>query len=173
MVKIHLNIALMFSVLIIPSLGCSTLFADKLDDAQKLLQITELDEKFELTAQSQAKDIVRTYASIVATTTEVELSETVKRQIASCYAQTYTWENFESGFVEIFAQTFSQLELNLLIDFFSDKSVSPSNIEQFKNLREKASIIERETIKFMFANSDGCDSYNVDLIQAFIDNATS
>ena len=173
MAKSHSRILLLVSTLILAGLAGPPVLADKLDDARKLLKTTEIDEKFNLAAQSQTGDIIRTYASIVAMTTNVELTDSIKQQIISCYEQTYTWENFESGFVRIFAETFSELELNLLIDFFSDKSVSPTNIAQFKNLRDKAEIIEQETIEFMFTNSIGCDSRNVELIQAFVANATS
>jgi hypothetical protein len=142
--------------------------ADKLSDAHRLLRITEIGEQFDITAKRQTSDILRTYSSIVVMSTDVTLPESLIQQISNCYSTTYTWKNFEPGIAQIFADNLSQLELRLLLDFFSDKSVPPTQIERFKNLRDKAGTIEQLAIDYMFSHSDGCDEQNVDLILAYL-----
>ncbi len=145
-----------------------SVLADNLSDAHRLLRITDMGEKFKHTTQSQTADIVRTYSSIVVMTTDVTLPESIKRQIANCYYQTYTWEKFEPGIARIFADTLSQTELRILIDFFSDRSIPPAYIELFKNLRDKSGTIERLSIDYIVDHSEGCDKQNVSLILAFL-----
>jgi len=173
MIKISRGIFWPSVALFVCLLATQNAKADKLDDAHRLLKITDIGEQFELTAKSQTSDILRTYSSIVVIATDINLPESVKQQISYCYFQTYTWDKFEPGIAKIFADNLSQIELRLLIDFFSDRSVPPTQIEQFKNLRKKAPTIEQLSIDFILNHSDGCDEHNVELILAYLASYTS
>ena len=168
MIKIGRGIFLASVGLLFCLLLTQVAVADKLGDAHRLLRITDVGEQFELTAKSQTLDILRTYSSIVVMTTDIQLPESVKQQISYCYFQTYIWDKFEPGIAKIFADNLSQIELRLLIDFFSDRSVPPTQIEQFKNLRTKAQTIEQLSIDYMFNHSEGCDEQNVELILTYL-----
>lgn len=147
--------------------------ADKLDDAYRLLRITEVASEFEQAARQQTRNVIRTYSSIVAMSTDQQLPESIKQEIARCYLETFAWEKFEPGIASIFADNLSAIELTLMIDFFSDKSVPPPMIGQFKALIARASIIEQMAIDYMFSQTEGCDAQNVDLILQFLSNQGS
>lgn len=97
--------------------------ADNQADARRLLRISAVAQGFAEAARQQTETIISTYASIVAESTDTELPDSLKAQIAQCYEETFAWERFEPGIVAIFADNLSQEELTLLIDFFSDRSV--------------------------------------------------
>jgi hypothetical protein len=143
-------------------------FGDPLSDARRLLQLTEAAREFELATRQQANTVIRTYASIVAMSTEQELPGSIKQEIARCYQQTYAWELFEPGIAEIFAANLSATELQLLIDFYNDKSVPPSQIDTFKALIARADVVEQMAIDYIFDQSEGCDARNVELILNFL-----
>lgn len=143
-------------------------FGDTLSDARRLLQLTEVAREFELTTRQQANTVIRTYASIVAMSTQQQLPDTIKQEIARCYQQTYAWELFEPGIAEIFAANLSATELQLLIDFYSDKSVPPPMIGTFKALIARAEVIEQMAIDYIFDQTEGCDARNVELIVDFL-----
>ena len=151
----------------------ATGYADKLGDAHRLLRITEVARDFEQATRHQTRNVIRTYSSIVATTTDQELPDTIKQEISSCYLETYAWEKFESGIANIFADNLSALELKLMLDFFSDKSVPPPMIGQFKALIARADEIEELAIDFMLNQTQGCEEQNVRLILNFLSNQGS
>ncbi len=147
--------------------------ADELDDAYRLLRITEVAREFEQATNQQTRNVIRTYASIVAMSTDRELPDSIKQQISNCYLETYAWEKFEPGIAAIFANNLSRAELKLMIDFFSDKSVPPPKIEQFKALIARADAIEQMAIDYMFSQTQGCDEQNVTLIMNFLSDQGS
>jgi len=142
--------------------------ADKLDDAYRLLRITEVAREFEQATHQQSRNVIRTYSSIVAMSTDRELPDSIKQEISRCYLETFAWEKFEPGIATIFADNLSATELKLMIDFFSDKSVPPPMIGQFKALIARADAIEQLAIDYMFSQTEGCDNQNVNLILDFL-----
>jgi hypothetical protein len=155
----------LLSTLLLLPLGST---ADELDDAYRLLRITEVAREFEQATHQQTRNVIRTYDSIVAMSTDRELPDSIKQQISACYLETYAWEKFEPGIAAIFADNLSRAELKLMIDFFSDKSVPPPKIEQFKALIARADAIEQMAIDYMFSQTEGCDEQNVRLILNFL-----
>ena len=147
--------------------------ADKLDDAYRLLRITEVAREFEQATTQQTRNVIRTYSSIVAMSTDQELPDSIKQEISNCYLETYAWEKFEPGIAAIFADNLSRAELRLMIDFFSDKSVPPPMIGQFKALIARADAIEQLAIEYMFGQTEGCDEQNVNLILDFLSDQGS
>lgn len=147
--------------------------ADNLEEAHRLLKATSIAEDYEQASRDLAAEIVRTYASIIASATDVRLPLSLQRQIAGCYAANFAWERFENGIAQIFADNMSTEELALLIDFFSDRSIPPPSIGQFRVLIAKADIIEQLAVDFIFRNSEGCDEKNVALILAFLASYSS
>ncbi|MBT8145457.1 MAG: DUF2059 domain-containing protein [Gammaproteobacteria bacterium] len=147
--------------------------ADKLNQAYRLLRITEVAREFEQATFQQARNVIRTYSSIVAMSTDQQLPNSIKQQISNCYLQTYAWEKFEPGIAAIFAEHLSEAELKLMIDFFSDKSVPPPMIGQFKELIARADAIEQLAIDYMFSQTEGCDEQNVNLILKFLSDQGS
>lgn len=157
-------VCLLLTVLLLP-FGSA---ADELDDAYRLLRITEVAREFEQATHQQTRNVIRTYDSIVAMSTDRKLPDSIKQQISACYLETYAWEKFEPGIAAIFADNLSRAELKLMIDFFSDRSVPPPKIEQFKALIARADAIEQMAIDYMFSQTDGCDEQNVRLIMNFL-----
>lgn len=142
--------------------------ADPLDDARRILRITNAREKFELAVTRQAAEIVRTYASIVVMATDVELPPAVRQEIERCYRQTYAWDNFAEGIARLFVESLEAAELRLLVDFYSDRSVPPPQIGRFRELIAKADGIEQRAIEYMFTASGGCEEKNVQLILSYL-----
>lgn len=142
--------------------------ADKLDDAYRLLSVSEAETEFEKAREQQTHNVVLTYAGIVATSTDQELPDRIKQEISRCYQETYAWENFEPGIAALLAESLSATELRLMIDFFSDKSVPPPMIEQFKALIARADEIEQSAIDYMYSQTEGCDRQNVKLIMDYL-----
>jgi len=147
--------------------------ADKLGDAYRLLRITEVAKEFEQATDQQTRNVIRTYSSIIAMSADRELPESIKQQMSRCYKETYAWEKFEPGIAAIFADNLSNTELKLMIDFFSDKSVPPPMIGQFKELIARANAIEQLAIDYMFSQTEGCDEQNVNLILDFLSDQGS
>jgi len=75
MIKNDRGIFLPSVALFVCLLATQNAMADKLDDAHRLLKITDIGEQFELTAKSQTSDILRTYSSIVVIATDINLRE--------------------------------------------------------------------------------------------------
>ncbi|MCB1672246.1 MAG: hypothetical protein R3F41_11820 [Gammaproteobacteria bacterium] len=142
--------------------------ADNQADARRLLRISAVAQGFAEAARQQTETIISTYASIVAESTDTELPDSLKAQIAQCYEETFAWERFEPGIVAIFADNLSQEELTLLIDFFSDRSVPPPLIGNFRELIARAEAIEQLATEYIFSHSESCDARNVDLILEFL-----
>ena len=145
--------------------------ADSLRDANQLLRVTEAGKQFESTALRQTRNIIRTYSSIVSTSANSSLPLQIKSSIAACYAEAYAWEKFESGIADILVDKFSQKEIRLLIDFYSNRSLPPMEIQSFKNVIAKSAQIEQMSAAYIFANSDGCVERDVELILGYLDGS--
>lgn len=151
-------------------LVASTAKADALRDAKRLLRVTNISRQFESVVLQQTRDIVRSYSSIVSTMAKVSLPQRITRSIASCYIEMYTWEKFESGIAGILAGNLSQKELRLLIDFYSNRSLPPMEIQAFKDIIANAQQIQQLSADFIFENSSNCVERDAELIFTYLDS---
>ena len=144
--------------------------AAEIRDANRLLRVSNVASQFESTTLLQARNIIRTYSSIVAMSTEVELPQWVKKEIAACYEQTFAWEKFEDGIAQILLDNFSKDEMKLLTDFYRSEGLPPAEIANFKAAIAKGEMIQQLTADYIFANSEGCAEHDIDLILGFLAN---
>ena len=142
--------------------------ADAVRDANRLLRVTNLGNRFDLMALDQTRKIIRTYSSIVNMSVALDLPQTIKNLIAACYEEVYAWDQFEPGIVQILAENLSQKELRLLLDFYSNRGLSPMEINTFKNTVSKANEIERISLEYIFEHSDSCVERDAELIGEFL-----
>ena len=142
--------------------------ADAVRDANRLLRVTNLGNRFDSMALDQTRKIIRTYSSIVNMSVALNLPQTIKNSIAACYKEVYSWDKFEPGIVQILAENLSQKELRLLIDFYSSRSLPPMEIDTFKSTVSKATKIERISIDYIFKHSDSCVVKDAALINEFL-----
>ena len=159
-----------YSLITCMLLVTSHVHSDAIRDANRLLQVTNLGKQFELTAQRQTRDIIRTYVSILSMSLKVALPEQIKNKIASCYAEVYAWENFHPGIAQIFADNLNQKELRLLIDFYRDLGLPPMEIRAFKDLISKAEQIQRMSAEYILVNSGSCVDQDAGLIHGYLAN---
>ena len=145
----------------------------QLQQAELLLKITSTGEHFNRQAAFQADAIVRTYASIVNTSTGIHLPILLQRRIADCFRTVYDWENFAPGIAEIVAQQLSGEELDLLVDFYRDRSVPPPQISAFRAGMEKAPAITELATDYIFRTASDCQQSSVRLIRRYVDGQKS
>ena len=150
--------------------ACSSAHAEVIDDARHLLLISNTADHYQSIADRQVRDIIRTYTSIVAMSADVNLPRAVTTDIASCYAKVYAWENFESGFAEILVQQLSLHEILLLIDLYKNLGHPPSEIETFKGVVSKASLIAEISADYIFSNSGNCIEHSAAAIRRFLND---
>lgn len=146
----------------------STVVAAEIRDANRLMRASNVAGQFESMTLLQARNIIRTYSSIVAMSADVELPQWIKMEIAQCYQQTFAWENFEAGIAQIFLENFSEGEMSLLTDFYQSEGLPPTEIDNFKAAIAKGEMIQQLTADYIFANSDGCVEQDIDLILSFL-----
>ncbi|MCH7817018.1 MAG: hypothetical protein IIC60_10670 [Proteobacteria bacterium] len=144
--------------------------ADTNQAAKRLLRVTDIGRKFESMALQQTRDIIRTYASIVSMSVQVALPAQIKQDIAACYAEVYAWKNFAPGIAQILAENLSQKELQLLIDFYGNRSLPPMEIQTFKDILAKAGQIQQISADYIFAHSTSCVERDADLIRSYLAN---
>lgn len=136
--------------------------------ASRLLRVTEMGRKFDSIATQQSRDIVRTYASIVSMSADVELPAHIRQSIRSCYSEVYAWKNFVGGIAEVFAAHLSDKELGLLIDFYQNRGLPPMEIPTFKQIISKANKIEQGSLDYIYGNSEGCLERDVEIIMGYL-----
>lgn len=158
-------------LLAFPGVFTESARADSLRDANRLLRVTDIGKQFESMALRQTRNIIRTYSSIVSMSADSSLPPQIKNSIAACYAEAYAWEKFESGIAKILADKFSQKEMRLLIDFYSNRGLPPMEIQSFKNAIAKSIQIEQMSAEYIFANSDGCVERDAELILAYLNSS--
>ena len=141
---------------------------DYLDDAQRLLRVSNTEQHFLSMTSRQVRDIIRTYSSIVAMEVDVNLPRRLTNSIANCYIEMYAWENFELGIARILEQQLTQKEILLLIDFYRDLGHPPSEIEFFKATIAKAPLIEQISADYIFTHSDGCVDNDAAIIYGYL-----
>ncbi|MEQ8953698.1 MAG: DUF2059 domain-containing protein [Gammaproteobacteria bacterium] len=161
-----------FICLIFLSLG-NHAFADELRSANRLLAVTNMERQFEALTQRQTQNIIRTYDSIVATSTSATLPSSIKRLIAACYESAYAWDKFEPGIAQIFADNLTEKEMILLIDFYQSRGLPPGEIESFKATIAKADQIRRLSADYIFSHSVGCVEQDARLILDYLDGTAA
>ena len=143
---------------------------DYLDDAERLLRVSKTQQHFQSMTSRQVRDILRTYTSIVAMEVDVNLPRHLTASIADCYTETYAWENFEPGIALILQEQLSHKEILILIDFYRDLGMPPSDIQAFKDTIAKAPVIQQVSADYIFANSEGCVEKDATLIYHYLDS---
>jgi len=158
----------MVFITVIFGLQSSVSYGDSVRDANRLIRVTNLGNRFEDMALDQTRKIIRTYTSIVNMNASVALPQSVKNSIAECYAEVYEWDNFKPGIAQIIADNLSEKEILLLIDFYSNRGLPPMEIETFKNAIAKADSIEQSSIDYIFNNSGSCVVKDAEIIYDFL-----
>ncbi|PCJ23869.1 MAG: hypothetical protein COA96_10860 [SAR86 cluster bacterium] len=166
---LRLCIALLMFALVTPVLADSA-NSRAYQDAKRLLRVTDTGRQFESMALQQTRNIVRTYSSIVSMSAAASLPQHIKNSIFDCYAEAYAWDKFESGIEKIFVDNFSQKEMRLLIDFYRNRGVSPTDIQSFKDTIAKGKQIRLMSTEYILANSDGCVDRDAELILNYLYN---
>ena len=139
-------------------------------DVNHLLELTNLGAHFEYIANEQSQKIIRTYSSIVNMSESLTLPREIKQQIHKCYTKVYSWEKFSKGITEILAESFTQKEINILIDIHSNLGLPPKDITNFKELIKKAERIEEVSIQYIYKNSESCVKKDSRLINNFVNS---
>lgn len=129
---------------------------DAVNDAARLIQLTNIEEQFELARQQQTRQIIRTYTGVVDEISGRELPASVKEDILQCYEHEYDWANFEKGIIEILLENFSVKELGILLNFYRNQGIAPTEIEAFKNIVAKGELIKTLGAEHIFATTNGC-----------------
>lgn len=127
-----------------------------------------MESRFEATSAQQTRAIIHSYASIVATSADLTLPQRIKTEIASCYAKAYAWDQFERGIAQILTEVFSTKELSLLVDFYSSRSVPPSEFQDFRAAMRKSEEIQSLSADYIYANASGCVEQDAELILSFV-----
>jgi hypothetical protein len=146
----------------------NTAMADASRDAAKLIELANISEQFELIRQQQTRTIIRTYASIVSTEHDLELPAAVKEAISLCYEQSYDWANFEDGIVDILLENFTEKEMRLLLDFFRNRGLPPSQINAFRAIVAKGELIQRLGAEHIFTVTDGCVDLGTEAVLTYL-----
>lgn len=149
-------------------LTLSSAGADALDDAHRLLEVAGTGDHFESVARKQTRDIIRSYTLIVHNSVDVTLPETLRQELARCYARVYDWANFRSGIARILATTLSQKQMQLLIDFYRSRGLPPTEIDTFKATIALAEEIEKISADFIYRNSASCVESDARLILGYL-----
>lgn len=141
--------------------------------AKRLLKVSGTPEQFESKAEQQTRAIIRTYLSIVNMSVDVRLPAHITSRIADCYRVAYAWENFEDGIAEIVSQEMNDNEMLLLIDFYQDLGLPPSEIDTFKATLAKVPEIQEFSANFIFSESVGCVQQDAKIINQYLSEVGS
>jgi hypothetical protein len=71
---------------------------------------------------------------------------------------------------QIIAEHLSPQQIQLLIDFYRNRGLPPSQIDTFKATIAKAELIEAISADYIFSNSPGCVQRDAQLINSFLDS---
>ena len=128
-------------------------------------------QQFNKQTQNHVTKVLRTYSSIVAMETGIELPNPIRSAIANCYAREYAWSKFESGFATILSQHLSPAQIELLIGFYRNKSIPPNQIENFKKAIASGDAIAANSADLIYTTSLGCVQQDVQLITRYLSDA--
>jgi len=145
--------------------------ADSLQSANTLLKVSNSAQQFSEQTQDHIKKVLRTYSSIVAMETGIELPNTIRSAIADCYSREYDWSKFERGFADILSQHLSTIQIELLIGFYRNESIPPAQIENFKNAIRSAGAIAKNSADLIYKTGPGCVKQDARIISEYLSNA--
>jgi len=145
--------------------------ADSLQSAKILLKVSNSAQQFSEQTKNHITDVLRTYSSIVAMETGIELPITIRSAIADCYSRAYDWSKFEGGFADILSQHLSGIQIDLLIGFYRNKSIPPAQIENFKNAIGSAGAIAKNSADLIYKTSPGCVKQDAQIIIGYLSDA--
>jgi hypothetical protein len=165
---ILVKVATLSLVLLSLSVAPNRVLADANSDAAKLIELTNISEQFELARQQQTREVIRTYASIVSHESGRELPAAVKEEIALCYEQEYDWSNFEDGIINIVLENFSEKELGILLDFYRNRGLPPTEIDAFKNIVAKGELIQKLGAEYIFTTTRGCVTQGTEAVLKYL-----
>ncbi len=149
--------------------GAAAAGADEsIEEANSLLRVTGTGEWFESAAREQAREIIRAYSLIVASSADRSLPRHIRDAIAECYSRNYAWENFAEGIARILADHLSKNELRLLIDIYQNRGLPPMDIETFRQTVRKGDSIAAASAEYIYRNSTGCVDQDARLIKRFL-----
>jgi len=141
---------------------------ESLAEANRLLRVTGTEAWFEAATAKQAREIIRAYSLIVASSADRQLSVRVRRAIAECYSRNFAWENFADGIARILADHLSEKELRLLIDMYQNRGLPPMEIETFRQTVRKGEAITAASVEYIYRNSSGCVAEDARRIRRFL-----
>jgi hypothetical protein len=165
---ILVKVATLSLVLISLGVAPNRVLADASSDAAKLIELTNISEQFERARQKQTRKVIRTYASLVSHESGRELPAAIKKEIARCYEQQYDWSNFEDGIIEILLENFSEKELGILLDFYRNRGVPPTEIDAFKNIVTKGELIQKLGAEYIFTMTNGCVTQGTEAVLKYL-----
>lgn len=142
--------------------------ADASRDASTLIRLSNVRELFESTRERQTRSVIRTYASIVRTESGQLLPHRIREQIALCYAERYHWPLFEDGIVNILLTNLSETEIKLLLDFYRNRSVPPTEITAFRGIVAKGELIQSLSAEHIFNTTEGCIEQGTEAVLNFL-----
>lgn len=143
-------------------------FADKERDITRLLRVSRTQQQFEAAALAQTREILRTYQSIVYHQIRLNLPETLRREIINCYNAAYSWDQFEPGIVDIMVAAYEEEEIELLTNYYSNRSVAPMKIDALRKAMTKTGEIQHQSAEFIYSKSESCLDRDVELIVGFV-----
>ncbi|MGB1639945.1 MAG: hypothetical protein ACPHCV_03210, partial [Pseudohongiellaceae bacterium] len=114
--------------------------------------------------EAHTRDVLRTYSSIIAMNTGLEIPSHITSAIADCYARTYSWGKFEEAFAEILTEHLDSEQIDLLIDLYRNRGLPPTRIKTFKDTIARVDAITSSVAIHIFANSHGCVQQDAQLI---------
>lgn len=145
--------------------------ADSLQSARVLLRVSNTAQQFDRQTQHHVTQVLRTYSSIVAMETGLELPNLIRNAIANCYAREYAWQKFERGFAVILSQHLSAVQIDLLIGFYRNQGIPPNGIQHFKDAIASASAIAANSAELIYTTSPGCVQQDAQLISRYLSEA--
>lgn len=142
--------------------------ADSLSAAQHLLQVSDTRRHYETRTTQQTNAIIRSYSSIVSMAVDLDIPDSIKQHINNCYMEVYAWENFEHGLTQILADHLTLEELQLLAGFYDNLGLPPGDIQLFKDIIAKSSLIQEKSLEYMWSNSASCVEQDAALILDYV-----
>ncbi len=142
---------------------------ESIKEANRLLEVTGTGEMFDSATREQARQIIRAYSLIVASSADRALPPHVREAIAECYRHNYAWENFAEGIARILTDHLSDKEIRLLIGIHENRGLPPMEIEIFRQTVRKGDAIAAAGTDYIYRNSTGCAGRDARLIKRFLD----
>lgn len=159
----HRNALILAITAIALCLSCAA-GADSLQSARVLLKVSNTSKHFNDRTEAHARDVLRTYSSIIAMNTGLEIPSHIMSEIADCYTRTYAWGKFKEAFAEILTEHLDSEQIDLLIDLYRNQGLPPTRIKIFKAAIARVEPITSSVTVHILANSHGCVQQDAQLI---------